>query len=89
MDVCLSSKQPGCPAEALSSPDVLLEPEEGALQKDGTGGPPGGNLLLPTPAPSWLLAWDGIFPVNFSDKYFHFLLVLGFPIMKLIENTFI
>ncbi|KAI5942959.1 Protein-lysine methyltransferase METTL21C [Manis javanica] len=41
MDVCLSSKQPGCPAEALSSPDVLLEPEEGALQKDGTGGPPG------------------------------------------------
>lgn len=46
MDVCLSSEQQtGRLQEAPCSPDGCLEPAEGAPQEDGTGGPPGGNLL--------------------------------------------
>ncbi|XP_045422862.1 protein-lysine methyltransferase METTL21C [Lemur catta] len=51
MDVCLSSvQQPGCVGGEPSSPAGWLEAEkEGALQKDGAGGPPGGsNKIEPT-----------------------------------------
>nr|XP_027794586.1 protein-lysine methyltransferase METTL21C [Marmota flaviventris] len=42
MDVCLSSAQQSlCLGEAPNSPGGWLEEEEGALQEDGTGGPPG------------------------------------------------
>ncbi|KAF3825683.1 hypothetical protein GH733_006510 [Mirounga leonina] len=44
MDVCLSSEL----REAPCTPDGCLEPAAaaaGSLQEDGTGGPPGGNLL--------------------------------------------
>lgn len=47
MDVCLSSAQQSlCLGEAPNSPGGWLEEEEGALQEDGTGGPPGGKLLF-------------------------------------------
>lgn len=47
MDQCLSSQQqPQDQGQGLSPPDGWLEAkEEATLQKDGTSGPPGGNLL--------------------------------------------
>lgn len=61
MDVCLSSEQqPGHLNEGPSTPDGWLEAkEEGVLHEDGTGGPPGGNLLLPHLNTSF--PGDGIF----------------------------